>query len=638
MHELQLVGVHEDGDYIVLASSDGQEEYRLTIDDSLRSAIRFQAAHPKGLRVDHGPTGPIEVQAMIRAGATAEEAAQRAGWTVEKVRRYEGPILAEREHIAQIATGARLRPRGIASGAPILRDRVERRLATQGVDMEGIFWDSRRDEEGHWTVELHWDMNERQHIASWHFTKNSMTLRALDAAARALSEDEADQALDLVTGRRREEPAGTPQPSPVAPALHDPDSDLVSSMREHTRVRTRRRGPRRVGSATATTTPPRSQDATFDAVPSLEQDDVHLAADTDPAADVVPNPAAVPESLQDRSSRGPSDASAVPESIMMDEPHLPLGQAELAEAPEVAEASDAEPPVVAEVTDAEDEDAAFSLAAKMQETEAALADPVSGSNEAQEFVDQGDSKQNHGPAGEVDDVPEASAKPVPAHAPASHEPRPAPVPVDAPQETMISPEPEQAPEGPATEGPATEAPAPVAPAKATVAPTSASSKRAPSMTEVPIPVSDTPNAAGDSPGENAGGPDGEPGEAARSAPRKRTQRNRRAKAPMTTPAPPAPIVVENTGSRTQQDAPAAPAFKQPASQAPAASPAPKAAPANDPSALAEEGPSDSSTGVEPAPEEGDRAVSRPRAKRSRARRASVPAWDDIMFGAKPGEQ
>ena len=83
-----------------IADQPPPQQFRLPIDDALRSVLRREY-------VDHSspaePLRPTEVQAMIRAGASAAEAAQRAGWPVEKVHRYEGPILAEREHIAQLA-------------------------------------------------------------------------------------------------------------------------------------------------------------------------------------------------------------------------------------------------------------------------------------------------------------------------------------------------------------------------------------------------------------------------------------------------------------------------------------------------------------------------------------------------------
>ncbi|WP_168581361.1 septation protein SepH [Gephyromycinifex aptenodytis] len=629
MQELQLVGVHEDGDYLVLASADGQEEYRLTIDDTLRSAIRFQAAHPEGLRVPHGPVGPVEVQAMIRAGASAEEAAQRAGWSVEKVRRYEGPILAEREHIAQIATGARLRPRGIASGAPILRDRVERRLSAQGVDVEGIFWDSRRDEDGHWTVELHWSLGGRQHVASWHFTKSSMTLRALDAPARALSEDEADQALDLVTQRRHEEPEQVPAQRPTAaapPALHDPDSDLMSSMREHSRVRTRRGGPRRVASAPTTTTPRMLDDA--DLAPRADQPRERDTAGS--AAHLAEaNPTAAPASFQDTTSRGPGDAAAAPESALMDEPLFPLEEASRPE-PALPGNERQEP-------GAQPAGGTLSLStdpakpAQVPDRDAQHEQPAG--TEAGAETREAPEIEEGAEAGSVESEPEAPS------AAAAEQNEPAPTPVEEGTPPLLTEheqpaeaarpvdEPSPAPE-PSQES---EAPSPES------APTEDSEAANPSTQDVPDPQQTAPR-------QGRG--------------RKRSQRNRRAKAPTTTPAPAAPIMVEGGDAPAAQSQPTQAASAEVAGSDPevssqsAPAPAPRApAPSRRPrqeqkpdESQADQPAQPAATPPNPATDPGEddqaseQAPPQPRPKRSRARRASVPAWDDIMFGTKPGTE
>ena len=39
MGELELVGLHEDGEHLVLSAADGQK-YRLRIDEALRAAVR----------------------------------------------------------------------------------------------------------------------------------------------------------------------------------------------------------------------------------------------------------------------------------------------------------------------------------------------------------------------------------------------------------------------------------------------------------------------------------------------------------------------------------------------------------------------------------------------------------------------
>ena len=118
MQDLRLIGVHEDGQHLLLADSEGNR-FRVPLDEPLRAAVRRDRPRLGQLQIEiDGGMRPRDVQALIRAGASAEEVADRSGWSVEKVRRYEGPILAEREHVAGLARGVRLRGRGGSLGSP----------------------------------------------------------------------------------------------------------------------------------------------------------------------------------------------------------------------------------------------------------------------------------------------------------------------------------------------------------------------------------------------------------------------------------------------------------------------------------------------------------------------------------------
>ena len=117
MEDLRLVGVQEDGEHLLLSGPDG-EHYRLVLDDALRAAARRDRPGLGQLQIQmEGGMRPREVQSLIRAGASAEEVAERAGWTVEKVRRYEVPIIAERVHMAEQARLVRVRSRGGSGGS-----------------------------------------------------------------------------------------------------------------------------------------------------------------------------------------------------------------------------------------------------------------------------------------------------------------------------------------------------------------------------------------------------------------------------------------------------------------------------------------------------------------------------------------
>jgi hypothetical protein len=112
MQDLRLIGVDDDGGHVLLADGDGAR-FRLPLDESLRAAARRDRPRLGQLQIEiEGGMRPRDVQAMVRAGMTAEEVAERSGWTVEKVHKYEGPILAEREYVAGLGQAVRAAPAG----------------------------------------------------------------------------------------------------------------------------------------------------------------------------------------------------------------------------------------------------------------------------------------------------------------------------------------------------------------------------------------------------------------------------------------------------------------------------------------------------------------------------------------------
>ena len=200
MQDLRLIGVHEDGEHLLLSDADGGR-FRVRVDEPLRAAVRHDRPRLGQQQVEaDAALRPRDVQALIRAGSSAEEVAERSGWSVEKVRRYEGPIVAEREHVAGLSRGVRVRGRSSGAGAPTLSVRVGERLKGRGVDPAAASWDAWREEGGPWTVVVTFAAGGRQRQASWHFDLADRTVTAIDDEARWLSEEE--------------EPAPGPIPAP----------------------------------------------------------------------------------------------------------------------------------------------------------------------------------------------------------------------------------------------------------------------------------------------------------------------------------------------------------------------------------------------------------------------------------------
>jgi len=187
MSELTLVGLHDDGEHVVLEGPDGQR-FRVTIDEALRATVRRDRPQLEQVRAELAASvRPREIQARIRAGASAEEVAEQSGMPVEIIRRYDGPVLAEREYIAEQAQATRI---GHEAGAPLLGDLVTDRLATRDVAPSTITWDACRSGGSPWTVEVRFEIAGARRSARWTYDAAMRRVRALDDEARWLSETE----------------------------------------------------------------------------------------------------------------------------------------------------------------------------------------------------------------------------------------------------------------------------------------------------------------------------------------------------------------------------------------------------------------------------------------------------------------
>jgi Protein of unknown function (DUF3071) len=195
MQELRIVAVSEDGSYAVLAVPGRGGRFSLPIDDRLRIVARGQFSRLAQYEIEvESPLRPKEIQDRIRAGETAEEIADAAGVPIERVRRFEGPVLAERAYRAQEAQGATIRQPGDSGPGPRLGDIVAERLAELGVPAEEAQWDSRKRNDNTWQVQLMFTVGGRPQMAEWSFDPRRRHVSPADDDAARLSLPEADVA------------------------------------------------------------------------------------------------------------------------------------------------------------------------------------------------------------------------------------------------------------------------------------------------------------------------------------------------------------------------------------------------------------------------------------------------------------
>ncbi|MDO5701475.1 MAG: septation protein SepH [Bowdeniella nasicola] len=185
MTTLTFVSLRSDGTQLVLRDEEGHT-YQLPITAELRQAVR----RPRPVSPTAKPTTPPalrprDIQSMLRAGLTVAEVADRGGVEEDYVRRYEGPIIAERNWAI---TQARECAVGHEVGAPTLGDLVVDRLADRGVRTEDLEWNAFRDEGGPWHVTVRFTAGGKDREARWKLDLQTSTVRAVEEDARWLSE------------------------------------------------------------------------------------------------------------------------------------------------------------------------------------------------------------------------------------------------------------------------------------------------------------------------------------------------------------------------------------------------------------------------------------------------------------------
>ncbi|MGC0374298.1 septation protein SepH [Streptomyces sp. SAI-229] len=237
MPELRVVAVSNDGTRLVLKAADSTE-YTLPIDERLRAAVRGDRPRLGQIEIEvESHLRPRDIQARIRAGATAEEVAQMAGIPVDRVRRFEGPVLAERAFMAERARKTPVRRPGENSGPP-LGEAVQERLLLRGAEKDTVQWDSWRRDDGTWEVLLVYRVAGEPHSASWTYDPPRRLVQAVDDEARSLIGESDDLAapepsfpfVPRIARLPRDRPLDRPGDRPSLPAqASEPDEESLTA-------------------------------------------------------------------------------------------------------------------------------------------------------------------------------------------------------------------------------------------------------------------------------------------------------------------------------------------------------------------------------------------------------------------------
>jgi hypothetical protein len=192
---LSVVGLTSDGLRLVLRS--GADTFELALRDvptARQPALPF---------ADGAPPTPREIQQRIRMGATAADIAEGSGLALEHVVRYEGPVIAEREHQAERVQRARVDGR-------LVGELVAEHMTRLAQDPALLVWDAWLVEPGRWEVRAQCG----REAVRLRWEPADVKVQAIDEAARhalrlgPVSDDALGAVLRPVSGR----------PTPAAPA------------------------------------------------------------------------------------------------------------------------------------------------------------------------------------------------------------------------------------------------------------------------------------------------------------------------------------------------------------------------------------------------------------------------------------
>ncbi|MGO3525909.1 septation protein SepH [Glutamicibacter arilaitensis] len=238
MRQLRLVGIHENGSSLQVSSDDGMS-FELPVDDALRSAMAeiARSRAPRN-REESSVHSPREIQARVRAGASAYALSLEWDIPVEDIVKYEGPVLAEREHIAELARRVEVSGpqtdaeyREVFGEEPAdLGSMVMHRLHQLHIDAESARWNAWKDPEGQWIVTVQFDSplpaenveslgsesaEASANVARWAFTPARKSLKNLNRWAQTLSEQVAPEyfrPISALNQPEHESPAASSTP------------------------------------------------------------------------------------------------------------------------------------------------------------------------------------------------------------------------------------------------------------------------------------------------------------------------------------------------------------------------------------------------------------------------------------------
>ena len=140
-------------------------------------------------------------------------------WSLEKIEKFAGPILQERAFVIAQALKSPIRR---DASSPTLQEAMISQLATHGVDVDEVEWNTHRRRDGLWDIALYYPNRDGQADAHWSFNSSTGTLTAEDDSAK------------WIAGEAKESRPRTPSQGLVYPTQNTGPAPRLVSVKEET--------------------------------------------------------------------------------------------------------------------------------------------------------------------------------------------------------------------------------------------------------------------------------------------------------------------------------------------------------------------------------------------------------------------
>ncbi len=181
MQQLSVIGVEDD---VLILESESGERFGVPV-----AALPEHRKPAAAVAARERKARPRDIQALIRGGMTAEEVAAATGEELAYIERFEGPVVAERQHVLDSALSIPVASGDIdpLAGETTFGAAIDERL--DDLRATDRSWASWKDAEGGaWTVRLRFTTEGMQHEALWGYEPKKATLTPRGKEATALSQ------------------------------------------------------------------------------------------------------------------------------------------------------------------------------------------------------------------------------------------------------------------------------------------------------------------------------------------------------------------------------------------------------------------------------------------------------------------